>query len=327
MEVLSGPEGLIYGFVFDRRGGARALAWNEVGDWSPEQGVLWLHFDYTEEAAQHWLRECSGLDPLVANALLTEDTRPRTTVVDNGLLVALRGVNLNPQANPEDMVSIRLYVSDALVVSTRKRRLLSVADMVGQMQVGRGPRSSAEFLLELADRLVDRMSDTVDEFEDRVADLEEQVLHSGDGGLRQPLAQLRRQTIGLRRYLAPEREALVRMASEPLDWLDEGFRLRMREVSDRLVRHIEDLDAVRERAAVTQEELLSRLSDQLNSRLYVLSLVAAIFLPLGFLTGLLGVNVGGIPGADNPRAFVEFSILLLILVALQVWIFRRKRWL
>ncbi|NVK41337.1 MAG: zinc transporter ZntB [Oceanospirillaceae bacterium] len=327
MKQMRGPDGLIYGFLFDRQGGARPVEWDRVGEWQPEQGVLWLHFDYTDGNAQQWIREGCGLNPLVANALLTEDTRPRTTVVDNGLLVALRGVNLNPEANPEDMVSIRLFVTDTLVISTRKRQLLSVSDLVEQMRQGRGPRNSAEFLVELADRLVMRMSDTVDDFEDRVAELEEQVLHSGSGELRQPLAQLRRQTIGLRRYLAPEREALVRMASEALEWLDDGFRLRMREVSDRLVRHIEDLDAVRERAAVTQEELMSRLSDQLNSRLYVLSLVAAIFLPLGFLTGLLGVNVGGIPGAENPRAFLEFSVLLLLLVAIQVWVFRRKQWL
>ncbi|MFC6673719.1 zinc transporter ZntB [Marinobacterium aestuariivivens] len=327
MKQLRGPDGLIYAFVMDRRGGARELSWDETGQWQPQQGVLWLHFDYTCDAARQWLRNDSGLDPLVVDALLTEETRPRATPVGDALLLALRGVNLNPGADPEDMVSIRLYVTADLIVSSRKRQLLSVSDLVEKMRRGRGPLGSGDFLVELTDRLVARMSDIVDDFEDRVADLEEQVLYSGNGTLRQPLAQLRRQTIGLRRYLAPEREALTRTQNEPLDWLDDGFRLRMREVSDRLVRHIEDLDAVRERAAVTQEELMSRLSDQLNTRLYVLSLVAAVFLPLGFLTGLLGINVGGIPGAENPYAFYEFSILLLLLVALQVWIFRRRNWL
>ena len=87
------------------------------------------------------------------------------------------------------------------------------------------------------------------------------------------------------------------------------------------------VDAVRERAAVTQEELLSRLSEQLNQRMYVLSIVAAVFLPLGFLTGLLGINVGGIPGADNAQAFWIFSGLLLIAVVIQLLVFRWKKWL
>ncbi|WP_084784075.1 zinc transporter ZntB [Marinobacterium aestuarii] len=327
MTPLHGPDGLIYAMLLDRKGAARELSWDEVGHWDPSQGLLWLHFDYTHADSRSWLTDHSGLPSLAVDSLLTEETRPRAALLGAGLLLALRGVNLNPEANPEDMVSIRLYLTQDLIVSTRKRQLLSVSDLVAEMRSGVGPTDSGDFLVRLADGLVMRMSDTVDEFEDRVADLEEQVLYSGNGELRQPLAQLRRQTIGLRRYLAPQREALARVVSEPLGWMDDQARMRMREVSDRLVRHIEDLDAVRERAAVTQEELMSRMSDQLNSRLYVLSLVAAIFLPLGFLTGLLGINVGGVPGAENPSAFTEFSLFLIVLVAVQIWLFRRKRWL
>ena len=83
---------------------------------------------------------------------------------------------------------------------------------------------------------------------------------------------------------------------------------------------------MRERVAVTQEELLSRLSDQMNTRMYVLSVVAAIFLPLGFLTGLLGVNVGGIPGVENPWAFYLFVLFLVGIVVAQMLWFKRKKW-
>jgi zinc transporter len=93
-----------------------------------------------------------------------------------------------------------------------------------------------------------------------------------------------------------------------------------------LIRHLEDLDAIRERVAVTQEELQSRLAEQQNVRMYVLSIVAAIFLPLGFLTGLLGINVGGIPGADNPLAFGMFMGFLVLLLAAQLIYFRVKKW-
>ena len=68
------------------------------------------------------------------------------------------------------------------------------------------------------------------------------------------------------------------------------------------------------------------MSEQLNQRTYVLSVVAAIFLPLGFLTGLLGINVGGIPGADSPLGFVVFSGILILIVGVQLWYFIRKGW-
>jgi zinc transporter len=68
------------------------------------------------------------------------------------------------------------------------------------------------------------------------------------------------------------------------------------------------------------------MSEQMNSRMYVLSVVAAIFLPLGFLTGLLGINVGGIPGAEYPLAFGIFIGMLVLVVILQLLIFRWRRW-
>ncbi len=90
---------------------------------------------------------------------------------------------------------------------------------------------------------------------------------------------------------------------------------------------MEDLDSARDRAAVTQEELNSRLSEAMNQKMYVVALVAAIFLPPGLLPGLLGINVGGIPGAENQLAFTLVCVLLLGLAGVQVWALRRRHWL
>ncbi|MBB5212252.1 zinc transporter ZntB [Microbulbifer hydrolyticus] len=319
--------GLIHAYLLDGHGRGRRLSWPEVQGWEPGQGRLWVHLDYSDPEAQAWIRGAAQLDTLVADALLTEETRPRSTGIDNGLLIALRGVNLNPESQPEDMVSIRLWAEEYRVISTRKRQLLSVNDLCQQLESGRGPRSCSALVVALADLLVWRMSDTVDTFEDTIDELEDRVVAGASGSLRLDLAMLRKQTITLRRYLSPQREALARLMVEKLAWIADEDRLQLREVSDRLLRHIEDIDAVRERAAVTQEELMSRMSEQLNSRMYVLSIIAAIFLPLGFLTGLLGVNVGGIPGSENPWAFLIFSVLLVITVVIQLVVFRRKKWL
>lgn len=115
--------------------------------------------------------------------------------------------------------------------------------------------------------------------------------------------------------------------SERVAWLQESDRSRLREIADRTSRYVEDLDSARDRAAVTQEELNSRLSEGTNQKMYVVALVAAIFLPLGLLTGLLGINVGGIPGAENRISFALVCALLLVLGAIQLWILHRRHWL
>lgn len=317
--------GLIYGYRLDGDGGGVAISWQ---DWAEDQGEnpVWLHLEYTDLGVQRWLSQESGLDPLVVDALLAEDVRPRTTPIGETLLLMLRGVNLGAGQDPEDMVAVRIWSDGRRMISTRCRRLLSVGDIARSLECGEGPVDVGSFLAQLAERLIVRMRETIEEKSDQVADIEEIMLSDEGKVLRARIAALRRDLISLRRYLGPQREALNQLVQAPLRWLQPETRQHLREVTDQLSRYLDELDAVRERAAVAQEELSSRLAEQMNNRMYALSLISVVFLPLGFLTGLLGINVGGIPGADNPVAFWLFVGVLSLLVALQFLLLRLKRW-
>ncbi|MBF0281920.1 MAG: zinc transporter ZntB [Zetaproteobacteria bacterium] len=305
----------------------RALNWVDRLQWAQTGEAVWVHIDYSNGEMQRWLQEEVGLDPLVVDALIMEDTRPRVTTIGTGMLIVLRGVNLNEGADPEDMVAIRLWIDAGRVISTSKRALRSVADIARTLDQGEGPHDTSTLLAHLLDRLIDRMANLVDAFEDELDVLEDRVLaHDVDAEVRLHLAELRRRVITTRRYLAPERDALERLTMEPHGWLMEGNRMHIREIANHLVRYVEALDTVRDRAMVTHEELQSRLSEQMNMRMYTLTIVAAVFLPLGFLTGLFGVNVGGIPMAENSWGFTIFVVGMLLLFGLQLFYFYRKRW-
>lgn len=326
MTSSDAPQGLLHAVLLDGKGSARELSWPEVSAWNAEQGCLWLHFDFSMPGVAEWLHAQSGLNDIAVEALLSEETRPRAQHRGQNLLLALRGINHNPGADPEDMVSLRLWTDGSRLISTRRRRLLSVQDVLEDFRSGHGPRNGAELLAMWIDKLIDRMSDTVDQLEDDVAALEEKVLGDDTNGVRTELSVLRKQTISLRRYLAPQREALNRLTAEQLPWLDEMNHLRLRETADRQIRHIEDIDEVRERAAVAQEELVNRVSEQINGRMYVLSIVTAVFLPLGFFTGLMGINVGGMPGVDSDTAFWVVVAMSASIIAVLALIFRFKKW-
>jgi len=227
-------------------------------------------------------------------------------------------------------MAVRLWTDGRRIVTARRRKLLAVADLRDRALAGYGPKDAGAFVAQLADGLVERMAGVLAELEDGLDDLEEREA-TGDGADarddRHRLLELRRQAIALRRYLSPQRDALGRLATERLPWLDETERLHLREVTDRTTRYVEDLEAARERAAVMQEELASRLSEELNGRMYALSIVAGIFLPLGFVTGLLGINVGGMRGTDSPIAFALVCGLLVGLGIAEIALFRRWRWL
>lgn len=313
-------------FLLDKKGSALELTYEELDGIDRIDKILWVHFDYSSKEAIEWIRNKSNIDSVAIDALLTEETRPRTTVLGEALLIALRGVNLNPNSKPEDMISIRLYISPNMIISTRKRNLLSVTEIIEDLKSGIGPKSSSEFLVQLTLRVTDRMDNVIDEIQDRTDFLEENLIDSTTTELRNEILSIRRETIVLKRYLTPQKEALVKLYNEKIPWIDEYQRIELRETNDQLMRHIEELDTIRDKVILIQEELANSMSEQMNRKMYVLSIISAIFLPLTFLTGLLGINIGGIPGANNENAFFVFSLLLVIVVTIQFIIFKKKKW-
>ncbi|MBL9141733.1 MAG: zinc transporter ZntB [Phycisphaerae bacterium] len=322
---MSLNDALVFAYRFDDAGHATALDAGALDAPPRGPGWTWAHIDRAHANTEPWLRNTARLSAIAIDALLEEETRPRSVPMGDGMVVILRGVNLNAGADPEDMVSLRLWVDASRVISLRHRRVMAVQDLRDCIDRGESVASPAALLIEIAGRLIQRMGPVLDHLNDAVDEVEEAVLEAPGNELRSKLSKLRRQAISLRRFLAPQREALLRLETDRSTNFRDVDRGHLREIAERLTRHIEALDSARDRAAVTQEELAGRISDQMNRNMYVLSLVAGIFLPLGLLTGLLGMNVGGMPGVDNNWGFAIVCAVLVALAGFAVWLFRRLR--
>jgi zinc transporter len=285
----------------------------------------WVHLDYEGADCQTAMKALE-LPEAAIDGLVRADARPRALLINNGVLLILRGVNLNPGEEPEDMVSLRLWIERGQLVSVRHRRILVAQDIREHLDGGSGPVSIQDLMFVLVEKLATRISEFIDSLEERI-DAHELSEPNGDPlQLRSQVLQIRRQAAAVRRFLAPQREALESFCRQAKDLLDENYILFIHEQSDRIMRYVEDLDLIRERSMVMQEELMNRIAQEQNSRMYVLSLVAAIFLPISFVTGLFGMNVAGLPGIENPSAFFYVSLFMLAVVGgIFVW-FRRKRW-
>ncbi len=320
------PE-FVYRYLLDDARGGKTLDVAAIRKWTAADGKLWLHFDVSDQGACRWVKEDSGLPAEAIEALLAGETRPRSAVTESGLLIVLRGVNTNPGEDPEDMVSVRLWVDADRVISSRRRRLLSVVDISEAIAAGNGPRTPGQLLAMLIERLADRIGAFVESIDDRLDSSEDEIASSDPTVFRPRLASLRRQIASVRRFLAPQRDALDRLNRQPVAALDDQDAQSLRQEADRITRYLEDLDLARERTIVLQEELLSQIAQQQNARMYVLSVVAAIFLPLTFVTGLLGMNVGGLPGLESRWGFHgSLAIMIVAAVGLLAY-FRWKKWL
>lgn len=321
--------GLVHALVLDGKGGARSIARTELDDLQLQpQESLWLHWDRSHPQTQTWLRKASGLSEFACDLLLEENTRPRLLPLPEAeLLLFLRGVNLNPGAEPEDMVSVRIFAAASRVISLRLRPLRATDELLVQLAEGKGPKTASELILYMAQYLTNKVQDLVTDLSE-VVDIEEEKLDADERYTPEHgnVLQIRRRAAGLKRFLAPQRDIFAQLTRIKLPWFCDDDADYWNELHNSLTRYLEELELARERVGLVLETEDRRLSLRMNRTMYRFGIITGIFLPMSFLTGLLGINVGGIPFSSSPYGFV-IACLMMVAVALgQWWLFRRLRW-
>ena len=286
-----------------------------------------VHLPATDPATRGWIEtNLSYLDSHATEALVAEETRPRATFIEDGVLLVLRGINPGAEADPEDMVSVRIWADPHRIVTLSRQPMPVLGELVASFSGPDRPETAGAFLAALADLLNDQIEDFAADLSEAVADIEAGVIDTPDPDQRHMVMTRRLAAITLRRHIAPQREALEALMRSTGPLLSADDRRHLLEVHDRLTRMVETLDAMREQLSVLREELAGQLSDRINRNMYLLSILSAVFLPLGFLTGLFGINIGGMPGTDDPRAFLLFSGAMLAVALAVLGFLRWKRW-
>lgn len=319
-------EDLICAYALGSRGKVEPLDWDGVRAHEAGKGLLWVHLQRRSAGTTKWLQRQAELDTVVSRALLSDNSRPRCEKYDDGVLLSLRCINLNPGAEPEDMIRIDLWMEDARILTVRGRQLYAISTLREEIEAGDGPRRIGTFVSRIVDLLAARIDTVISDLDDQIHALEEAMVSRRIETVRHQLSDVRREVIGLRRYAAPQRDAIAGLLQLSPEWLRDQDRANLNEVLARLTRYVEDLDAARERAQVIHDELATRVAEQMNRNMYVLSIVAAVFLPLGLVTGVLGANMGGTPGRLWPGSFFALSGVLVVLAGFEVWLFRRLKW-
>ncbi|PHM45627.1 zinc transporter [Xenorhabdus mauleonii] len=313
----------IYACQLNGQGGSSAISENAT---AIAKQPFWQHLDYENQGSHDWIMNTALLPSPVKEGLLGESIRPKVLRTGEGALITLRSVNRNDNARPDHLVSFRIYINERIIISSRHRKIHSIDQVIDDLRNGAGARSTGHWLVEIAEAMTDEVSDFIEELHDSLINFEDDILEQKVPG-RGELVLLRKQLIVLRRYMAPQRDVFIRLASERLPWMGDEERQVMQEIADRLSRGLDDLDGCIARTAVLADEITSMMADAMNRRTYMMSLLAMIFLPSTFLTGLFGVNLGGIPGNEYRLGFGVFCLILSILIVIFAWWLRRSKWL
>jgi zinc transporter len=327
--------GIRFAVLLDGNGSCREIGATGLQRWTPADGILWVHLERDHDAAAAWVTHNGGFDPLVADALLEDESRPRVEPVDDGLLIILRGVCAAPPDDAEemaedlDLVPLHAWVDENRVVTLRDsgHYITALRDIRQALEKGKGPKRTGELLALVSDKLVRDLEPVLDQMDEEVDELDELIFHGEAAEVRERLKLLRRRAVQLRRYLSPQRDALNRIEHDDAPWLAERDKLRMREVIDKLMRCIEYLDAIRDRTGILHDDLSTVISERIARNSNRLAALAALLLPPSVVAGLFGMNVGGIPGVNDTWAFVIIVILVAVTSIITLYVLKRINWL
>jgi zinc transporter len=305
-------------------GGAEIIAVDQISEaLKRDDGFLWVNVHCA--TPQKTIGLVPGIPKYIEKSLSANETRPRAEILPEGLLLNLRCLNPNAGHEPANMVSLRFWISEKAIISVHRKPLDFVDNLFTHLSEKTLVSNSIDILRLLLESIIEKMSNRALDINEAMEGLEDspETIHQK----RRHLSEYRREIISIRRYLIPQREALLRLPLDKLIWINEMDKISLREASDSTARILEDLESLRDRANLLQEEFMNTTQEQINKKIFLLSIVAVIFMPLSFITGLLGVNVGGIPGSAVPSAFWIVCIILFAIVAIEVCILKYLKWL
>lgn len=317
----SDQTGLICGYLFSAQDN-RLISSQQAEAWLQQpvaNEFIWLHFNLAHTNCEKWLHRHLELSDIFYEALHEGTRSTRIEYADDSLIAIINDVVFDFSVEASNVATLWLSVTPQVVISARIKPLLSVDRLRAAVKQGATFSSSVDLLVHLlrdqADVLTQIVRDiavTVDHIEDRL--LANKLEHN-----RANLGNSRRLLLRLQRLLAPEPSALFRLLSRPPQWIIEEDVLNLRQSTEEFSTVLRDMNSLQERIKLLQEEIAAHINEQNNRSLFVLTSVTVLALPINIIAGLLGMNVGGIPLANNHAGFWVIILLVATLTCIAVW--------
>jgi zinc transporter len=327
----SDKNGLICGFLFESGGRGihidldGALKWLSAPQAAAEGSFVWLHFNLSDAAAEAWISGHLDVVPEFFEALHEGSRSTRIEDAGDTLVAVVNDVAFEFAFDPSEIASLWVSVGPRIAISARIHPLRSIDRLRQAVKDGCCFGSSVAFLNRLLRDQGDVLVRIVREATLRVDAVEDGLLSGRLQPKRVELGKLRRVLVRLQRLLAPEPGALFRLLRQPPPWVTAQAREDLRQATEEFTLIIRDLAELQERIKLLQEEMAAQVGEQTNRSLFTLTVVTVLALPINIVAGLLGMNVGGIPLAQEAHGFYVIVGIIVTFTVLAGWFAFRKR--
>jgi magnesium transporter len=296
----------------------------------PDSGIwVWVDLDKPTPEESRILTDVFHFHDLAVEDALAEIHHPKLESYGDYLYLILHGIDFRAKEHEFRTQDVDFFVSDRYLVTVHRgisRSICKVGDVCTRkaLLLGEGP---AFLMHRIIDAMVDNYRPEVDKLQERLDHLEKEVFERAQPQLARRIIDVKGDVSSLRRVVQPQRDVVGRLARREFPLITEPLAYRFRDVYDHLVRLTDESMYFGDRITSLLDAHLSTVSNQLNSVMKILTVIATIFMPLTFITGLYGMNV------DLPHfglgASVFFWVLLFFMMAISggmLVFFRMRKW-
>ena len=309
-ETAGADRGLICGYQLQADGPSREVSADGIVQaLAQPDAVTWLHFNLSDARARRWLLDAAFVPAALREVLQEHDENRRVESADGGLLLVISDFTYEDESDPWEVAPLWCYADRHLLITARLHALKSADELRLRMRSGVNATSGIDLATQLLDIRTARIKQLANEMTRQLDDIEDEILAGNIEAQREQLGRSRRLCARLRRQFAPERADLGRVVHRSSQPLPEDDRGLLESSIEGLAFAIEEIAEIYERSKLLQEELASRLAENTSRNLYVLSLLTAVLLPMTLVTGVFGMNVAHLPGANS------FPLVMLLILA------------
>ncbi len=294
------------------------------------EGALWADFQSPEPQEIALLTQVFKFHPLtIEDAVSRRYHHPKVDDLADHIFIITHEIDHDKFPHSLETEELALFLGRNYVVTVHWGASKSV-DLVfeGCLRDGRSLSHGADFLAHrILDTVVDNYLPAVDLLEDRVRSLELAVLREPRRDVTPNVLEVQKQAFALKRMLTPETEVVRRLSRREFSVIQARTALYFRDVFDHLMRLSDFVQSIDDRADATLRLYLAALSNRVNDVVKVLSIVAAIFLPLNLVASIWGMTFVNLPLRDSPYGFAAIMGIMLVIMVVMLLVFRWRKWL
>ena len=291
--------------------------------------VLWVDLSAPKPEETQILADVFHFHELSIEDAVSEIHHPKIESYPDYLYLILHGIDFKAREHCFRTMDVDFFLGPNYLVTVHSGASRSIGK-VGDI-CGRNPGALAEGPAALMHRIIDTMVDhylpEVDKLNDRLDKIEKEVFLHPDPHLARRILDFKRDVSSLRRVVMPERDAVGRLARREFPVISESLSYRFRDVYDHLVRLSDEAMFFHDRIGSLLDAHLATVSNALNAVMKVLTIIATLFMPLGVVASLYGMNVTlpEMPGGTEAQFWWVLG-LMAVMSAGMLWFFRTRRW-